>query len=291
MVLDLFKKRKPAKEEEEARRRVATIIDAAIAQRSKIHIRFDESATAITSVSGTIMVADGGAMVMDLSGIGGLKDSFIGQPIECFFRLMDRDNRNREIFYTFHTKILRIRQTGTGQQIAVNLPFSIDGSQRRKSLRLKPELQKFSHLAFWKYDSSGGFDINKPHIAHQHFKQNLALLDNVSAGGMRLFLRKIILKEQQLALQKGDRFIVFLTFAEEVAKLRREYWLVVKINNIRTDQVSGDITLGMEYIANGERQAESGKIAWNKVGDNVIDDLAQRIYHWHLALYRERGLT
>ena len=46
----------------------------------------------------------------------------------------------------------------------------------------------------------------------------------------------------------------------------------------------------MEFIASGIRQAETGKIAWEKVADNVIDDLAQRIYQWHLALYREKGL-
>lgn len=291
MVLDLFKKRNPAKEENEARQRVAAIIEDAVGQRSKVHIRFDESVTAITGVTGTILAADGGAMVLELSGIGALKDHFIGQPIECFFRLIDRENRNREIFYTFQTKILRIRQVATGPQIAVNFPSTIDGSQRRKSLRLRPDLQKFSHLAFWKYDASGGFDITKPHVTHQHFKQNFALLENVSAGGMRLTIRRPVLKEQQLALQKGDRFIVFFTFAEELAKLRQEYWLVVKINNIRPDQVTGDVNLGMEYVAHGERQAESGKIAWHKVDDNVIDDLAQRIYHWHLALYRERGLS
>lgn len=292
-MLDLFKKRKSSKEDEEnRRRRVTAILDQAMGQRAKLHIRFDEAATTITGVSGTIMAVDGGAMILDLSGIGALKESFVGQSMECFFRLVDRDNRNREIFYTFHTRILRIRQSSaSGPRLVAAIPESVDGSQRRKSLRLKPDLEKFSHIAFWKYDASGGFDIAKPHISHQHFKQNLALLDNVSAGGLRLLLRQPVLKEQQLSLQKGDRFIVFFTFAEELTRLRQEYWLVVKINNIRVEAADGDVNLGMEFIANGERQAEAGKIAWNKVDDNVIDDLAQRIYHWHLALYRDRGLS
>jgi hypothetical protein len=291
MVLDRFIKKKASKEDDQERRRVAAVIDTAILQRSKIHIRFEETATAITGVTGLILAMDGGAMVLELSGLSALKDHFIGRSMTCFCRILDREDKHREIFYTFTTKILRIRQTKTGVQIAVTVPDAVDGSQRRKSLRLKPDLQKFSHLAFWKYDASGGFDIAKPTISYAHFKAARSLLENVSAGGMRLNIRRDLIKEQQIALQKGDRFIVFFTFAEQLTKLRNEYWLVVKINNIRIDTISGDMVLGMEYVAHGLRQADSGKIAWNKVDDNVIDDLAQRIYHWHLTLYRERGLV
>jgi hypothetical protein len=290
MALDLFKKKKSSREENQERQRIATIIDEAIVQRTKIHIRFDETATALKGISGLIIAMDSNTVVMELHGIATLKDNYIGQNISCFFRFIDRANKKREIFYTFFVKILKIRNTKASLQIAVNLPENLDGSQRRKSIRLKPELQKFSHLAFWKYDASGGFDISKPTIAHTHFKNSLVFLDNVSAGGMRLIIRSIIVKENDITLQKGDRFIVFFTFSDELAKLRNEYWLICKINNIRIDAINNDMTLGMEYIANGTRQAESGKIAWNKVDDNVIDDLAQRIYHWHLALYREKGI-
>ena len=47
--------------------------------------------------------------------------------------------------------------------------------------------------------------------------------------------------------------------------------------------------LGLEFVANGVRQ-ESGKVEWSKIEDNVIDDMAQRIYLWHVSLYRDRGL-
>ena len=56
------------------------------------------------------------------------------------------------------------------------------------------------------------------------------------------------------------------------------------------DPVSGEIALGLEYVANGLRQ-ESGKVEWSKIEDNVIDDMAQRIYLWHVSLYRDRGLA
>jgi len=31
-------------------------------------------------------------------------------------------------------------------------------------------------------------------------------------------------------------------------------------------------------------------VAWKKVLDNVIEDIATWTHHWHLDLYREKGL-
>lgn len=292
MVLDLLRKNKSSKGDEPDRGRVFPILDAAVIQHSKLYIRFDASASNITGVTGLVLSFDNNEMILELDGVANLKDKFIGQGIDCFFRIVEKHEKQREIFYSFNVKILHINESKTkGLHVTVSIPDSIEGTQRRKSLRLKPDLQKFSHMAFWKYDSSGGFDINKPSFSFTHFKNSHAFLDNMSAGGMRLTLKRVLIKEQNLGIQKGDRFIVFFTFAEKLVKVRDECWLIVKTNNIRLDPVTNNSTLGLEFIANGTRQVETGKIVWDKVVDNVIDDLAQRIYQWHLALYREKGLS
>jgi len=292
MVLDLLRKHKHTKEDALAQQRIASVLDVALGQRSKIYIRFDAAASNLTGITGQLLSTEGGVLALELDGLASLPPRFIGQSINCFFRIFEKEDRNREIFYSFSAAIRNIRQTKNQTVlIAVDFPTSIDGSQRRKSLRVQPDLHKFSHIAFWKYDASGGFDIAKPTISHNCFKSNLAMLENMSAGGVRLLIRRSVIKEHALEPQKGDRFIVFFTLLADDAKLRSEYWLVAKINNVRPDPVSGDVTLGLEFIANGNRQVESGKIAWGKVDDNVIEDLAQHIYSWHLALYREKGLT
>lgn len=292
MVFDLLRKRKPSREEEQERRRVGEILDAALLQRSKIHVRFDENATSLTSISATILSMDDGLVELELDGLGGLTDNFIDQRIDCFFRIVERDARHREIFYNFATQIQAIRSTAaSGPRVTVRMPQTIEGTQRRKSLRLRPDLQKFSHVAIWRYDASGNFDLAKPTLPHGQFKSGQAILDNLSAGGLRLTLRRTLLKEQGFEPRKGDRFLVFFSFAEQLPKQIDEYWLIGKINNLRPEPVSGDLTLGMEFIATGRRQLETGKISWEKVADNVINDLAQRIYQWHLTLYRDKGLT
>jgi len=292
MVLDLLRRKKPSKEEEQERRRTADILDMAMGQRAKVSVQFDEKDTNLTGVTATVMGVNDAAVLLELGGVSALKDRFVGKSITCFFRIVEREDRHREIFYNFTCEILRIRQKPDGPpQVAVSFPASLVGAQRRKSLRMRPDFQQFSHISLWKYEACGGFDINKPSVGHTHFKHGLAQIDNISAGGLRMVIRRAHLKESNLSPKKGDRFILFFTFHEKVPKLRDEYWLVAKVNNIQPDPVAGDLALGLEYIANGVRQPESSKVEWSKIADNVIDDMAQRIYLWHVALYRDRGLA
>lgn len=292
MVLDLLRRKKPSKEEEQGRRRTADILDRAMGQRAKIHVQFDETDSNLAGVTATVMGVNEAAVLLELGGVSGLKDRFLKKPVTCFFRIVEREDRHREIFYNFTSEILRIRQQEGGPpQIAVAFPAALNAAQRRKSLRMKPDFQQFSHIGIWKYEASGGFDIAKPTVAHGHFKSGLAQIDNISAGGLRFSLRRAHLKESALDPKKGDRFILFFTFTDKVPKLREEYWLVAKVNNIQPEPVSGDLSLGLEFIANGVRQPESSKVEWTKIADNVIDDMAQRIYLWHVSLYRDRGLA
>lgn len=292
MIFNLLRRNKPSPEEEQKRRRNARILDYAIEQRSKVHIKFDEESTNLTGITGTILAMNETGLVLEIGGVNSLQDRFLGKKINCFFKIIEKEARHREFFYSFNATVLRIKIVKEKfLHIAVNFPLALTGTQRRKSLRMKPDLEQFSHIALWRYDAAGGFDITKPTVSYQHFKGSLSSVENMSAGGLRILIRRPVLKEKELQLFKGDRFIMFLTFADVMPKLRSEYWLVCKINNIQRDPVSGDATLGMEFIANGVRKEEAGKVEWTKIADNVIDDLAQRIYQWHMSLYRDKGLA
>lgn len=292
MIFNLLRKKKSSPEEEQRRRRTARILDYAIEQRAKIHIKFDEESTNLTGITGTILAMNDMGLVMEVSGVTSLQDRFLGKKISCFFKIVEKEARHREFFYTFTASILRIKIVNEQfLHLAINFPLTLTGTQRRKSLRMKPDVEQFSHIALWRYDAAGGFDISKPTIGHQHFKNSLSFVENMSAGGLRILIRRPLLKEREIDLNKGDRFILFLTFAEPIPKLRSEYWLVSKINNLLIDPVSGDAILGMEFIANGVRKEDAGKVEWTKIADNVIDDLAQRIYQWHISIYRDKGLA
>ena len=291
MVLDLLRKNKPAKQNDQERRRNAEILDLALTQRSKLHVQFDKDDSSITGVTANIMSFDDSVVVLEVSGLSALKDRFLGNAVTCFFRVVERAERHREIFYSFQSSIVRLSpRPDRLPQLTLKFPKAIDGTQRRKSLRMKPDIGQFSHIALWKYESSGGFDMARPTVAHAHFTGNLAQIENISAGGLRLMIRRDVVREKAIEPKKGDRFILFFIFAEKAGKLRDEYWLVAKVNNIQPDPISGDMALGLEYIANGVRQPEATKVEWSKIADNVIDDMAQRIYEWHLALYRDKGI-
>jgi len=262
-----------------------------MAQRSKLHVQFDKDETSLTGVTANIMSFDDKLVVLEVSGLSALKDRFLGNRVTCFFRIVEKQERHREIFYSFQTTIARLSpRPDRLPQLTLAFPKSIDGTQRRKSLRMTPDIDQFSHIALWKYEASGGFDMARPTVAYGHFKDKQAHIENISAGGLRILIRRPVVREQAIEPKKGDRFILFFTFAEKASKLRDEYWLVAKVNNIQPDPLSGDMALGLEYIANGVRQPEASKVEWSKIADNVIDDMAQRIYEWHLSLYRDKGI-
>lgn len=292
MVLGLFRKTGASREDAEKRRHIAAVLDCAMAQRSKIHLQFDEKATSLTGLTAIVVQLAASDLVLELGGVSNLQQRFVGQPVTCFFKIVEREHRQRETFYSFDTTILTVRpQTGAPPRLALALPERLRVAQRRKSLRLRPDLERFSHLALWKHGAGDCFDPAQPTVGREQFEAREAVLENFSAGGLRLGLGKALLRARNLDPQKGDRFILFFTFAEDLPRLRREYWLVGRINNIRPDPVSGDVAFGLEFIANGVRQEESCKVVWQRIDDNVVDDLAQRLYQWHLELYRDKGLA
>jgi c-di-GMP-binding flagellar brake protein YcgR len=292
MVLELFRKGKSAREADERRGRNAAILDDAMGQRAKVHVTFDETESSLKGVTASILEVHAEELVLELGGLSNLKDRFVGRRITCFFKVIARNERNREIFYTFDAPILAIRQAaGALPHVTVAFPDFLQGAQRRKSLRLRPDLDRFDHIALWRYDVAGNFNPARPVVAHSQFKASLAVLENISAGGMRLLLHRALLKEMALDPKNGERCILYFSLAAPPEKLRNEFWFIGRINNIVVDPVSRDMTLGLEFYADGVRQAETGKITWNKVTDNVVDDLAQHIYQWHLALYRDKGLA
>ena len=292
MVLELFRKGKSAREEDERRRRDAAILDDAMTQRAKVHVTFDETDSSLKGVTASILEVRAEELVLELGGLASLKERFVGRIITCFFRVFTHDERHREIFYTFDAAILSIKQVSAAQpRISVSFPASLQGTQRRKSLRLRPDLNRFVHIALWRYDAAGGFDFPHPIVADSHFKASLVVLENISAGGMRLLFHRALLMKQGLNPKIGDRCIVFFSISTAASKLRNEFWFIGKVNNSFVDPISRDVTLGLEFCADGVRQPETEKIIWSRIKDNVVEDLAQHIYQWHLALYRDKGLA
>jgi hypothetical protein len=83
---------------------------------------------------------------------------------------------------------------------------------------------------------------------------------------------------------------MYLKITGAPAAAADECWLIAKTASAYEDFVTKDVNIGLEFIGQGRIDPETQKVVWKKVVDNVIEDIATWTHHWHLELYREKGL-
>lgn len=266
-------------------------LDTALAQRSKFHLVFDPSVTTLSNLSASLIDFTARSMNMELLGPRAVPQSWLGAQVTCYFRITDRANRSVHVFYSFTAPIEKIVQQGEGVAVlTLRTPDALQRSQRRQSMRIKADLRQFSVLSFWLYGQEG-FDLANPFLNLDMLNKKLARVENLSAGGMRVVLAGSLLKSTGVVVDKGTRFIIQMHFKGVDGGPDDPYWIIAKISNSSKDFVTKDTGLGMEFIAEGRLDPETGKVAWKKVADNVISGIGKWTYKWNLEVYREKGLS
>lgn len=292
MVLNILKKRPQTPEEEKSFSRAMDILDQALLQRGKFHIVFDQAVTNLQGVTCSLLSFDASLLVLEATGLRSAKVSFEGSTVTAYFKILEKHPKHREVFYSFTTILERVKIDAAGLvQLHLRTPPALESAQRRKSFRIKPSSRHFQHLAVWRYDHAGGFDLNKPFIAHDHFQRASAAIGDISAGGMRLEIEYPLLKEHRVDLKRGDRFVINIHFTPRDETSFPPFWIIGKISNVQTDPISKDARLGVEFVAFGHPDENTGKVSWRKVEDNIVPDLAHITYAWHLEEYREKGVS
>ncbi|NMC50344.1 MAG: pilus assembly protein PilZ, partial [Desulfovibrio sp.] len=133
--------------------------------------------------------------------------------------------------------------------------------------------------------------LREPLAGMKQFQSGAASLLDISAGGLRLVLKKDLVRENGLELSANPRFVVFLHFSESLTRYPDEVWLVARTKFSETDFVTGDVNLGLEFIGEGVADPGTGKVTWRKVVDHTVEVVAQRTCQWHIELYRDKGLV
>jgi hypothetical protein len=268
---------------------VLALLDEALAQRSKFHLALDASVTGIGDLSASLTQIGAKDLTLELSGIKRVPDSWFGASVSCYFQLADRKVRIKLRYYQFNSRIVSTSTRNDIALIRISLPEKIIPGQRRKSLRVRADIARFEYAAIWSYEGSGAFDLKKPLIAFANFRAGLAVIENLSAGGMRLTLKYALLRGKGLVPEKNARFILHLALAGDSSPANEPFWILAKVNNVVGDYVTKDVSLGLEFAVEGALDPATGKVRWKKVQDNAIERLAQTTYLWHVEFYRDKG--
>jgi hypothetical protein len=286
MILDLFKKKEEGLDE--ASREALTQAEA---QRARMDLIFEGSVTSLTGISGAINIIRKDSLVLDVYGLtqGG---ALLGKYFTCYFRI--REGRTGVGFYSFRTKVLDTRATANGGLVFVtSMPAKVDRAQRRRSMRVRPQLGWFEELEVWP-----GADRMEPEAADRLIglgdvsPGGLCRLENMSAGGLGLHLSRDFCRKAEFCPTLKDEFTIHLRFAQEVRNQPRELWLSGMAVRVLEDRVSKDKDVGLEFNRIRRVSHDTGEMQWLPVSDNVADELMTRVFEWHATLARERvGLT
>ncbi len=267
------------------------LMEEAIVQRSRCYLALPETLTGLGELACAILEASTRGLVLESVGKTACGPHWTGLPVTGFFRVTLRRSRPEETFYTFDS---RIREAAAGRagtaRLLLDEPRALVFGQRRKSLRLEPEPGQVRSAFLWRYEKGAGFVRNAPSLRDGDFQSGQARLADISAGGLRLCLRGALLRERCLELPKGQRVVVHLELNEPRVSGENAFWIVARVRHAAKDGLSGDTSLGLEFLASGNLDHTAGKIRWQPVQDHVIPGLTDIFFHWDLDKRRGRLL-
>ncbi|GFK94922.1 hypothetical protein NNJEOMEG_02770 [Fundidesulfovibrio magnetotacticus] len=282
MILDLFKKKGPALDETSRQ-----VLEQALVQRAKMDLIFEESVTSIKDLSCAVNTIGADRLYLDLYGLR-QPGNFAGRYFSCFFRIREGKGVG---YYGFRAKALGVRQATTGGLVLeAQHPVKVERSQRRRSMRVRADLAWFEDLRVWEGGKLAAPVPEEAIMDLEFFRQGkLCRLENLSAGGLGLHVRRIFCTENSFCPTGHEEYTLRLRFLQEVRNQPRELWLSGRTVRLVEDRVSKDLDIGLEFVHVGRADPVSGEILWTPVRDNVADELMTRVFEWHAALFRERG--
>jgi len=284
MILDLFKK-KDSSLDSTARE----VLEQAIAQRAKMDLVFEQAVTSIKGLSCALNTIGRDSLFLDIYGIN-KPGNFSEKYFNCYFRI--REGKAGVGFYGFRSKVETVRQASNGGIVFVaSLPARVDRSQRRRSMRVRPELAWFDEIQFWNGAKLGETETDKILLGLGELKQGkLCRLENISAGGVGLHLDREFCRQSEFCPAINDEFTLYIRFAQDIRNQPRELWLTGKAVRVLEDHISKDLDIGVEFRAVGRISPTTGTMEWITIQDNVADELITRVFEWHAALCRDRGV-
>lgn len=265
------------------------LLEEAIAQRSRCHLTLPESLVGLKELDCSILEASTRGVLLESVGKAAAGPHWVGLEVTGYFRVLVRRQTLEETFYTFNSRIRAAAASPAGlARMRLVEPDALVFGQRRKSLRLEPEKGQLQAAFFWRYDRKNGFSLDTPALRTGDFKNGSARLTNLSAGGLRLGLRAGLPEERNFQVVAGDRLVIHLELCESRVTEPGEFWMVAKVRHVGRDRASQELSLGLEFLAQGHLDPKAAKIRWQPVTGHIITGLADILYLWDLDRHRER---
>jgi hypothetical protein len=277
---------------------IRTDLKNAMDQRSKMELQFHSETDKRRSTFCILYDLGADSVTMECSSLKNISSNWLGKTVDCYFRMQDEKRTPQH--YMFTSSIIGIRPVGNEIcHLNLSVPEKLEMKQKRAALRVDPPEQYIMGIALWpeKLLADAKHDMNfknwgKPVLSFIPGKRAQVRLVNISAGGVKLHIKRHDAKECGLSFNIGDRIFILLDLWEPETGTRTRYWLLCRLQMPYVDFETRDVDLGLQFIQRAEAVENAhGELYWlPPLRGNEVDEIGNWAMRRHLELYREKGL-
>jgi len=281
---------------------ILDLLDAAVAQRSKVRVSFQRDMGTARSADGTLLEAGKDGLVLEMSTIKAFNPSWVGRTLELMFRLRMPNNPKIQSNFSFIAEITGAEQLPDDVMLLkISRPLRLELNQNRMHLRVEPPAKYVRALNVWTEDQvrrqSDPRDPDtwpEPLYSTETATAPEAELENISGGGLRLKISPHALRAKDNKIALNQHYFAQLTLAAPDLSGFATHYLALRVLKCFDDCDSkSELSLGMAFVAIGvPNEAPLTGLTWRTVSrDFGVRDIDDWAYELHLELYRNKGIA
>ncbi len=193
---------------------VQEVMHAALAQRSNIRLEVMQGDFKGFSAEGIFNAVTGNDMILQITDAFGAHQ-WTHAPLILFLSIQQKGKTS---FFHFTTAAFAAVRKGSFTELHMHLPDAVSPGQKRSFLRYTPPKTDVFGLGLWLMPGNAPLPtsrdgLDKPFLVYRPQAQNDMVLDNISAGGLRILIHERAMAQGAHLLEKDANLLFLVVLA------------------------------------------------------------------------------
>ncbi len=198
---------------------VSNVLHAALAQRAIIRLEVMQGDFKGFSAEGICNAVAPDHMILQITDAFGAHQ-WVDVPLILFLSV--QQNKKTSYFHFTTTAFTSVRK-GTFTELHLALPNAVSPGQKRAFLRYTPPKSAVMGMGLWFMSGNSALPtsrdgLGKPYLFYRPNAHNDIVLDNVSAGGLRVFIHERAMAHSSHLMEKDAHLMFLLVLANKKSK-------------------------------------------------------------------------
>ncbi len=195
---------------------VQDVLHAALAQRSNIRLEVMQGDFKGFSAEGIFNAVAGDHMILQVTDAFGAHQ-WVNVPLILFLSIQQK---GKSSFFHFTTQAFKAVRKGSFTELHMHLPQEISPGQKRAFLRYTPPKHDVFGLGLWLTAGNTPMPtsrdaLGKPYLIFRPKAQNDMVLDNISAGGLRVYIHERAMASCEHLLTRDAQILFLVVLANK----------------------------------------------------------------------------